>query len=410
MSAALLPALAVALQAWLDPREERDHAAGAAVTPEMVARGAKLALAGNCAGCHTERGGPAYAGGRGIETPFGTVFTGNLTPDADTGLGHWTRADFWQALHFGRSRDDRLLIPAFPYPSYTQVTRDDADALFAYLQSLPAVARPHRPQALRFPFNTQIALTLWRALFFRAGEFRPDPAQSPAWNRGAYLVGGLGHCSACHAARNAFGASTDSPALGGGLIPMQKWYAPSLASPREAGVADWSEAEVVRLLKTGSGDHGSVLGPMAEVVLRSTQHLDETDLQAMAVFLRSLPQRIVEPESGDPVAPEVLSAGRRLYERHCQDCHGAQGEGARGAYAALAGNRKVTMNSPANLVRVIIAGGFPPATAGHPRPYGMPPFGHLLSDAEVAALTSYVRSAWGHRAAAVSPLQVQQLR
>ncbi len=414
-AAGLLLALAAltAIVLWLNVRgettEPNDNAPFTA-TPEQVARGAYLALAGNCAGCHTARSGAPYAGGRGIETPFGTVYASNLTPDPRSGLGGWTRADFWRALHHGRSRDGRLLVPAFPYPNYTQVTRDDADALFAYLQSLPAVAQPRRPHALRFPYDTQAALALWRALFFRAGEFVPDPAKDAAWNRGAYLVGGLGHCAACHAPRNAFGATTDSPSLGGGLIPMQKWYAPSLTSPREAGVADWPQAEVVQLLKTGRSGRGSVLGPMAEVVLRSTQHLVDDDLQAMATFLRSLPPRELPPQRGEPADAATLAAGRQLYERHCQDCHGKTGEGAAGAYAALAGHRVVTMDSPANLVRVIVTGGFAPATAGHPRPYGMPPFGHVLSDAEIAALASWLRRAWGHEAPAVGPLLVQALR
>ena len=402
-----------ALVLWLNLRGESaapPEAAGEPATPAQVARGAYLALAGNCAGCHTARGGAPYAGGRGIETPFGTVYAGNLTPDVQTGLGGWTRADFWRALHHGRSRDGRLLVPAFPYPNYTQVTRDDADALFAWLQSLPPVQRPRPPHGLRFPYDTQAALAVWRALFFRAGEFVPDPTKDAVWNRGAYLVAGLGHCAACHAPRNAFGATTDSPALGGGLIPMQKWYAPSLASPREAGVADWPQAEVVQLLKTGSTERGRVLGPMAEVVLRSTQHLADDDLQALATYLRSLPPRVLPAQRGDAADAATLAAGRQLYEKHCEECHGKAGKGAAGAYAALAGNRVVTMDSPANLVRIIVGGGFAPATAGHPRPYGMPPFGHVLSDAEIAALASWLRRAWGHEAPAVGPLLVQALR
>ena len=216
------------------------------------------------------------------------MYAGNLTPDRAHGLGAWSGDDFWRALHHGRSRDGRLLYPAFPYTHYTQVTRDDADAMLAYLRTLAPVARPNTPHALRWPYSTQAALAVWRALYFRPGEYRADPAQSAQWNRGAYLVRGLGHCSACHSTRNALGGS-DLMDLSGGMIPMQAWYAPSLADPDEAGVAHWDTARIAQLLRTGSTADASVLGPMAEVVLHSTQYLSDGDLSAMAVFLKSLP-------------------------------------------------------------------------------------------------------------------------
>jgi len=174
---------------------------------------------------------------RAIDTPFGTVFSSNLTPDPRHGLGAWTADDFWRAIHHGRSRDGRLLYPAFPYPNYTEVSRGDSDAMFAYLLTVPAVARPETEHRLRWPYSTQAALAFWRALYFEPGVYRQEPAQSAEWNRGAYLVRGLGHCAACHSARNALGASSDMMDLSGGVIPMQNWYAPSLGSPREAGVA-----------------------------------------------------------------------------------------------------------------------------------------------------------------------------
>ena len=224
--------------------------------PALVERGAYLARAGNCEGCHTAQGGAPYAGGRGVPTPFGTVFAPNLTPDPASGLGQWSAADFWRALHHGRARSGRLLYPAFPYPNYTRVSRADADAIFAYLQSLPAVAQANRAHTLGFPFDTQAALAVWRALYFRPAAHVDDPARPAEWNRGAYLVEGLGHCNACHSARNALGATRGTLDLQGGLIPVQNWYAPSLASPHEAGVANWPKSEVVRLLKTGVAAQG----------------------------------------------------------------------------------------------------------------------------------------------------------
>ena len=409
MAAALLLAAAVW---WLNLRDEPDLRAPAAevpTTPDLVARGAYLALAGNCASCHTSRGGAAYAGGRGIDTPFGTVYTSNLTPDADTGLGRWSPAEFWRAMHNGRSKDGRLLYPAFPYTSYTEVSRADSDALYAYLKSLPPTPQAATPHALRWPFNLQPALAVWRALYFRPGTPPVDASQSAEWNRGAYLVRGLGHCGACHTARNALGATDDRLNLAGGMIPMQNWYAPSLTSPQEAGVADWPREDIVHLLQTGVAPGGSVLGPMAEVVLKSTQHLSTEDLGAMATYLKALPQA-AEPAARPAVDRKVAERGSRLYERHCAQCHGDQGQGVRAAYPPLAGNRAVTMPQVANLVQAVLNGGYAPATAGNPRPFGMPPFVLVLDDADIAAVLTHIRSAWGSQAGGVTEIEVNRLR
>ncbi len=378
-------------------------------TPEVLARGAYLALAGNCASCHTMRGGAAYAGGRGIDTPFGTVYTSNLTPDAATGIGRWTPAEFWRAMHNGRSRDGRLLYPAFPYTSYTEITRADSDALHAYLQSLPAIEQPATPHALRWPFNLQPALAVWRALYFSPGKPVGDPSQSAEWNRGAYLVRGLGHCGACHTARNVLGASDDRLNLAGGMIPMQNWYAPSLTSPHEAGLADWPREDIVRLLQTGVAPGGSAIGPMAEVVLKSTQHLAAADLEAMATYLKALPHT-AEARSPAAVDSRVAARGSQLYERHCAQCHGDQGQGVKNAYPPLAGNRAVTMPHVANLVQTVLNGGYAPATAGNPRPYGMPPFVLVLNDADIAAVLTHIRTAWGNQAGGVAEIEVNRLR
>ena len=412
---------------WLMNTRDESHtddlsgsqAPAAPASPALLARGEYLTRAGNCASCHTARGGAPLAGGRGIETPFGTVFSSNLTPDRDSGLGHWSRSDFWRALHNGRSRDGHLLYPAFPYTSYTQVSRADSDAMHAYLQSLPAVATTPPAHTLRWPFNTQAALAVWRALYFSPGGFVPEAVQSAEWNRGAYLVRGLGHCAACHSARDALGGSSPLD-LAGGLIPMQNWYAPSLTATREAGLADWPVDEVVSLLKTGVAPRASVLGPMAEVVLHSTQHMSQDDLRAMAVFLKALPQtEMLEaalptaargPRATAQATSASAKAGARLYENHCAQCHGDNGQGVAGAYPALSGNRAVTMPATANLVQIVLNGGYAPATAGNPRPYGMPPFMLVLSDTEVASLLTYLRSAWGNQAGDVSALDVNRAR
>ncbi len=382
---------------------------------EQVARGAYLARVGNCMACHTARGGEPYAGGRGINTPFGTVYSSNLTPDDITGLGRWSAPAFWRALHHGRSVDGRLLTPAFPYTSTTQVSRADSDALYAYLRSLPPVAQAARPHDLRFPFNTQAALAVWRALYFQPGEFQPDATRSAEWNRGAYLVQGLGHCNACHAHRNALGGAAGPLDRSGGLMPAQNWYAPSLTDLREASVADWAQAEIVTLLKTGVVDrHGALevaSGPMGEVVLRSTQHLSDADLRAMAAYLKTLGDTAGgAPAWMEPGPTTADPRGAKLYADHCASCHGKRGEGIAGAYPPLAGNRAVTMAVPANLVRIVLEGGFAPATAGNPRPYGMPPFAQTFSDHDLAAVLTHLRHSWGNRAQAVTAVDVNRYR
>jgi mono/diheme cytochrome c family protein len=379
-------------------------------TPQLVERGAYLARAGNCMACHTERGGAPYAGGRAVPTPFGTVVSTNLTPDTGTGIGRWSAAGFWRALHHGQSQDGRLLYPAFPYTHTTLVTREDSDALFAFLRSQPAVEQANRPHGLRFPYNTQAALAVWRALYFKPGVFEPEPEQSAEWNRGAYLTRGLAHCSACHAERDPLGGSSEAQAFRGGLMPAQDWYAPSLRTAAEGGVSAWDTQQVVALLKTGVAEGASVMGPMADVVLHGTQHLSDADLRAMAVYLQALPQQargVVDVEAADP---QQMARGEKLYAQQCAQCHGDNGEGAAGVYPRLAGNRAVTLEAPHNTVQAILGGGFAPATAGHPRPYGMPPYRTLLTDDEVAAVATFVRQSWGNQAPAVSNLAVQRIR
>lgn len=388
------------------------------VNDHQITRGAYLASAGNCITCHTSQGGAAYAGGGGIATQFGTVYSPNLTPDVKTGLGSWTAAHFWRAMHNGRSKSGRLLYPVFPYQQYTTVTREDSDALFAYFKSLAAVEQANQPNTLRFPYNQQAALAVWRALYFQPASFEPQAKQDAEWNRGAYLVNGLGHCAACHTARNAIGGSTGQ-ALGGGIIPLQNWYAPSLLSPHEGGNID--SAQLVTLLKTGISRDAVVIGPMAEVVRGGTAHMSVQDLAAMAAYLKTLvSDQPLLPSSELPVAslsadlPVAVSgqsvAGAQLYGTHCAQCHGDKGEGVAGAYPAMAGNRAVTMQDTSNLVQIVLKGGFAPATAGNPRPYGMPPFVLVLSDIEIAAILTHVRGSWGNQAGLVSPLAVNRIR
>lgn len=410
-----LVALAGGLIAWQSLRAEDPGVAVAVADPQVQRiKGEYLARAGNCMGCHTARGGAAYAGGRAITTSFGTFYTSNLTPDKANGLGDWSADDFWRALHHGRGRDGRFLYPAFPYTSYTSLTREDSDALFAYLRGLAPVAQANRSHDVRFPYDQRPLLGLWRAFFFTPAVYQPDPARSVQWNRGAYLVQGAGHCSACHSARNSLGGSVAPLALEGGMIAGLDWYAPPLHGG-EGGLGSWSEADIAALLKTGVSPRGTSLGPMSEIVGRSLQYLNDEDINAMAVYLKSLPTQplatasaAAQPEPAE--AERILKQGKKLYGELCVDCHGGKGQGSAPDYPPLAGNHAIGGPQPVNAIRAVLNGGFPPSTAGNPYPFGMPPFGPQLSDQEVAALVSYVRNSWGNQGGFVSASDVNRYR
>ena len=377
--------------------------------------GEYLARAGDCIACHTARGGEPFAGGFEMPTPFGTLYTPNITPDPETGIGKWTADDFYRAMHDGKSKDGSLLYPAFPYPSYTKVTRADADAIYGYIQTIAPVKKKNKPHALKFPYNQRNLLIGWRALYFQPGEYKPDPAQSAEWNRGAYLVLGLGHCDACHTSRNMLGATVKDKELSGGLIPLQDWYAPSLTSNREAGLGQWEIEEVVALLRTGISKRGVVFGPMAQVVHDSLQYITEADTQAMAVYLKSLATTDAPSDPGQIRTTESqgrasYDSGAKLYDRHCKSCHGANGLGVPPMYPPLANNQAITMAFSVNPIRMVLFGGFPPSTRGNPRPFGMPPFVLVLNDADTALVLTHIRQSWGNRASEVTALDVNRIR
>jgi len=383
-------------------------------SPDVVKKGEYLARAGDCIACHTAPEGKLFAGGLAMATPFGTIYTTNITPDPTTGIGRWTPDQFYEMMHTGRSPTLGLLYPAMPFASYTKVTRADSDAIFAYLRTIPPVAQPNRPNELRFPYNNRSLVIGWRTLFFNEGEYKPDPRQSAEWNRGAYLVEGLGHCGMCHTPINALGGSSESRAFEGGLIPMQDWYAPSLTSNKEAGLGEWSVQEISDLLRTGISPRGVVYGPMAEVVYNSLQYLSEEDTRAMAIYLKSIAQGTPPARASSDVPSAesslLLSLGKNVYDTRCASCHGAQGQGAPPNWPPLAGNQSIQMTSAVNAIRMVLNGGYPPGTAGNSRPYGMPPFAQLLSDDEVAAVVTYIRVSWGNRGGAVTASEANKLR
>ena len=381
---------------------------------DTITRGRYLAQAGDCIGCHEARGGAPFAGGLAVPTIFGRIYTSNITPDVETGIGSWSSDDFWRALHDGKGKSGEYLYPAFPYPNYTRITRPDADAIFAYLKSLPAVRRPNTPHELRFPYDVRPLVFFWRLLYFRPGVFEPDATKDAVWNRGAYLASGLGHCVACHSPRNFLGGTARSDELSGGQIAVQDWYAPSLTSDRDAGLGEWQVDEVVQFLKDGVTDRFAVFGPMAEVVHDSTQHLTEPDLRAMAIYLKSLPPKASEDastiETTAAMRVDLMTRGTRVYAEQCVGCHQENGQGVPRAYPALARNPGVIMSSTINAIRAVLNGGLPPGTEGNPRPFGMPPFAQKLNDEDIASVLTYVRASWGNRAPAVAPAEVQRYR
>jgi mono/diheme cytochrome c family protein len=415
---AVLIVIALAAWWWLAhssktmPAAAKDPAVAKMLTdPSMIAKGRYLTTAGDCMSCHTAKGGHPYAGGRLLPTPFGNIPASNITPDPDTGIGNWRFDDFWRALHTGVGREGELLYPAFSYTSFTKITREDAIAIFAYLKSLPSVHEKAKPLALRFPYNVRAGLTAWRALYFKAGVYQADPAQSESWNRGAYLVQGLGHCNECHAPRGTWGGVEIGTQLSGGRIPEVDWYAPDLSMHAHGGLQGWSNQDIIDLLKTGQSSKGVAFGPMADVVASSTQYLSDDDLQAMADYLQSLPARpepLAEKTSVD--SKPLVDQGNGIYAQRCASCHGKDGKGVPGVYPPLDGNSSVLEPTGINATRAVLLGGFAPVTQGNPRPYSMPPYAQQLSDAEVAAVVTFIRQSWSNRAAAVQERDVIKYR
>ncbi len=377
-----------------------------------MSRGEYLAHVGDCVACHSKHGGAPFAGGFPMPTPFGTLYSPNITPDKAAGIGTWTALQFYRMLHTGRSRDGSLLYPAMPFPAYTQVTRQDSDALFGYLSSLKPVSQHNRANELRFPYSNRSLMFGWRLLFFKEGTFTPVPSRSAAWNRGAYLVKGFGHCASCHSPINALGASSDDTAYAGGLIPLQNWYAPSLTSNRDSGLGGWSVADIADLLTGGASRRGAVYGPMAEVTHNSLQYLTRDDATAMSVYLKSLlevtPAVVRAP--AEPIPATLSALGQAVYEKHCASCHRSDGRGMPPAYPPLAGNPSIEMEQSVNPLRMVLNGGYPPQTMQNPRPYGMPPFAQVLSDDEVAAVVTYIRVTWGNHGALVSARDANAMR
>lgn len=378
-----------------------------------VEQGRYLARAGNCATCHTTEDGAPYAGGVEFQTPFGVLYSTNITMDEETGIGSWSFEHFYNSMKHGIRPDGRHLYPAFPYTDFARMTDEDIASLYLFMQTIAPVNQSARENELGFPFNQRALMAGWNTLFHDATTYVADPAQSDQWNRGAYLVEGPGHCGACHTPRNLLGAERESLALTGGVHQdkvklgfHRQWSGVNL-TPHATGLAARTAEDIVAYLKEGISDNAVVHGPMREVVMNSTRYLSGDDLQAMATYLKEIPANA--QDGGPQASAEVLAAGELVYTVHCGSCHLPDGAGDTGLGVSLVRNPIVQAPDPSSLLNVILYGPHLPHGLVVDRSQ-MKMFGKRLSDKDIASVASYLRSSFDNQGGAVTPEQVNMQR
>ena len=376
-----------------------------------IERGKYLAAIGNCISCHTRAGGTEYAGGVKFETPFGVIYSSNITPDSSTGIGSWTKQDLRRAMHEGVAPGGKRLFPAFPYTSFTKVSDEDTDAIFAFLRTLAPIryAPPNNGLVLRVRWP----LTVWNSQFLRDGRFREDPAQSAEWNRGAYLVEGLGHCSACHTPRNLWMAERQERKYSGGSIrhavaagQVRAWSAVNLTSSKQ-GLGSWSVNDLAQYLRTGFSLRAGTFGPMNEVIVNSLKHLTPQDARAMATYIKALPPQDI---AGEGVAAAAVAEGAAIYQKRCEKCHGESGRGGMFSGPPLAGSAIAQSEDPSALINLLVYGPGKAPGVSFGKWETMLAYGDTLDDTQIAAVSNYIRGSWGNRAPAVGPDQVGKQR
>jgi mono/diheme cytochrome c family protein len=404
----------------------------AAPTAALIEKGRQLAVAADCAACHTAYEGQPFAGGNAIASPLGAIYASNITPSRTHGIGAYSLADFVRAVREGVTPDGTHLYPAMPYPSYTQVTDADMAALYAYFMHGVRPVEQAAPEThLPFPFNVRASMVVWNALFLKPQRFEPDASRTAEWNRGAYLTGALAHCSACHTPRNGLMAEDGGSFLAGGSVGA--WFAPNISSDPHVGIGDWSTADLVRYLRTGNvPGKAQAAGPMAEAIEHSLQHLPESDLQAIAVYLKetppspgavakgvvktSLPRDVRGQASDDEASQRGSGAqadpGWRLFSANCAHCHQVGGAGNE-AYPSLFHNSATGAARADNLIATILYG-VRRTVDGHP--VAMPAFGDAaafndrLSDQEIADVSNYVLNRFGDADVRVKASDVRTAR
>jgi len=408
----MLISVAVLTAACKAPVAAQDGSVRNASLSEIEA-GRYLTNAGDCISCHTNKGGKAFAGGLAVHTPFGIVYSPNITPDKETGIGKWSEQDFYNAMHLGKGNEGKHLYPAFPYPWYTKISRKDVDAIKAYLDTLTPVIQQNHANTLDWPVSWRSSMIAWNVLYFTAGSFKPDPKKSAQYNRGAYLVEGLGHCSQCHSPKNILGAvGNGAKQLTGGYAdPKEHWFAPSLSGNLREGIGAWSVPEIVGYLKTGSNAKSATAGPMTEVVMNSTRYLSDTDLTAIAVYLKDMPQMrsTIASKTAD-LDGQTLARGHTLYIHNCSVCHMGNGGGFPHYFPPLKGSAAIQAENPGTVINVVLAGASITVPSSKPTGLLMPAFGQKLNDQEIADVVNYIRNTWGNRAPLVHTDTVSEIR
>jgi alcohol dehydrogenase (quinone), cytochrome c subunit len=389
----------------------------------LILRGEYLAKLGDCVACHTAPGGKPFAGGLPMTTPLGRIYSTNITPDSETGIGRYTISDFDGALRRGIAKDGHNLYPAMPYPSYAKVNDADTRALYAYfMRGVKPVRQPNRTTDIKWPMNMRWPLKLWNVVFLDTSTYQNKPANGNEWNRGAYIVQGLGHCGSCHTPR---GVGFQEKALdesGSAFLSGAKldgWFASNLTSEYNVGLGRWNAADTAAFLKTGANRHATAFGPMTDVVNNSTQSMTDADVLAVSTYLKTLP-----PIGGngspkyafDPKVTKVTLGrpanddGARLYATYCMHCHGVDGRGFTPMLAPLAGNPNVLERNPSSLVNITLNGTGDLVIGGIPAPFPMPKYAGVLSDQQIAEVLTFVRTGWNNNSSAVSSTEVAKLR
>jgi mono/diheme cytochrome c family protein len=397
---------------------------------ESVQKGAYLARAGDCVACHTAPKGKPFAGGLPFVTPQGVINSTNITPDLDTGIGRYSRDDFVVAVCEGVAKDKHRLYPAMPYTSYARLSQEDLSALYTYfMRGIEPVRHPNRPTKLSWPYSMRSLMAVWNALYFKRGEYAADLNQSASWNRGAYLVQGLGHCGGCHTPQGAFGHEKAASEKDGGQYlagaTLENWHASPLTGDRGVGLFAWKKEDIVEYLKTGRTARVAASGMMALVVAMSTQYLTDQDLKAIADYLKTLQ---TSHNEGRDLAESAMQAnaaaaatrllragdtgmrGARIYLDNCNACHRSDGSGAERTFPNLAKNEAVNAKDPVSLIHIVLTGGAMPSTQTAPSAFAMPEFGWRLTDGDAADVISFIRGNWGNQAAAVSSDEVGRIR
>jgi len=395
----------------------------AASPPELIARGEYLARAGNCVACHSTPDGEPFAGGLKMAVPrLGAIYATNITPDKEHGIGNYTLEDFEGAMRRGVAKDGHMLYPAMPYPSYAKITDDDIRALYVFfMEGVPAANVPNKPSEIPAPLNWRWPLKVWNFVFAPGVGFTPNADKDEVWNRGAYLVEGLGHCGACHTPRGLAFQEKGLHAGEGQFLAgaeLDNWYASNLRGDPLEALGRWSEADAAEFLKTGHNQFSSATGTMIEVINNSTQFLTDDDANAMAVYLKSLPAigdpnltYVYDQKTTDALrGGRVTTSGERIYVQQCAACHGHDGRGHAPYLPPIAGNPTIMGKNPVSLINVTLNGSARIVVNGLPDAYRMPQYRVLLSDQEIADVITFMRRGWGHNASPVNALDVKKVR